>query len=272
MTIGNINIDLSENTLVLTFDYVALEKNYAIQCYIEGDVVYYVKAYVNGNYEFLGTKRLPAEIKELVPSKEKAEKMFITNNGEISKELNLFLIENMLGVKPEFISSLKEEFEKLEHKDSEMLICCRICDEMKDIMNLPEEFRDEYFNDYPLIQIGVRCWKNNAAKDVLFMVSIPTNDMKAAIMDRRTTPDKEWIKWLIDKYGEIKWPDEKGHNKYVNKVLKNNDTIQCISWDPCFEWKNGKIVEGPDFSTEGGRVKWESIYVGLTKIMQAKKD
>ena len=272
MTIGNIDIDLSKNTLVLTFDCVAVEKNYAVQCYVDGDVVYYIKAYVNGDYEFLGTKRLPAEIKELVPSKEKAEKMFITNNGELPKELNLFLIENMLGVKPEFTSSLKEWFEKNEPANHEMLICCRICDEMKDLMNLPKEFRDEYFNDYPLIQIGVRCWKNNTAKDVLFMASIPTNDIKAALLDRRTTPDKEWIKWLIDKYGEIKWPDEKGHNRYANKIFKNNGTIQYISWDPCFEWKNGKIVEGPDLSSEEGkgRVKWESIYEGLTKILQAK--
>ena len=273
MTIGNINIDLSENTLVLTFDYVALEKNYAIQCYVDGDVVYYIKAFVNGNREFLGTKRLPAEIKELVPSKEKVEKMFITNNGELPKMLNLFLIENMLGVTPEFISSLKEWFEKNEHANHEMLICCRICDEMKNIDYVPEEFRDEYFNNHPWLQIGVRCWKNNTAKDVLFTVHTTIDNIMSAIMDRRTTPGEEWIKWLIDKYGEIKWPDEKGHNRYANKIFKNND-MSCIVWDPCFEWKNGKIVEGPDFTKEEGegRVKWESIYEGLRKIMQAKKD
>lgn len=264
MTIENINIDLSENTLVLTFDCVAVEKNYAIQCYVEGDVVYYIKAYVNGNYEFLGTKRLPAEIKELVPSKEKAEKMFITNNGELPKELNLFLIENMLGVTPEFISSLKEWFEKNEPANHEMLICCRVCDEMKDIINIP----DDDFNKYPWLQVGVRCWKNNTAKDVLFMVKFNMDDIMAAVIDRRTTPGEEWIKWFIDKYGELKWPDEKEHNKYVNKILKDNDTIQCIRWDPCFEWKNGRIVEGPDFTTEegNGRIKWESIYEGLKKI------
>ena len=277
MTIGNIEIDLSENTLVLTFDCIAVEKKYAILCYVDGDVVYYIKAYINddyeySDYEFLGTKRLPAEIKELVPSKEKAEKMFITNNGELPKKLNLFLIENMLGVTPEFISYLKEWFEKNEPANHEMLIRCRVCYEMKDIMNIP----DDEFNKYPWLQIGVRCWKNNTAKDVLFMVKFNMNDIMTSVIDGRTTPGKgwigeEWIKWLIDKYGELKWPDEKGHVKYANKILSDNDTIQCIRWDPCFEWKNGRIVEGPDFATEGGRVKWESIYEGLTKIFKQKK-
>lgn len=271
MTIGNIEIDLSENTLVAPFDCFAVEKNYAIQCYVDGDVVYYIKAYADGNHKFLGTKRLPAEIKELVPSKEKAEKMFITDTGSLPKKLNLFLIENMLGVKPKFISSLKEGFEKLEHRDSEMLICCRICDEMKDVMNLS----DDEFNKYPWLQIGVRCWRNNTAKDVLFTTMTYKDISELAVIDYNNTPEKEWIKWFINEYGEIIWPDEKGHNKYVNKIFKDNKKhyapIYC-SWDPCFEWKNGRIVEGPDFSTEGGRVKWESIWVGLTKIIQAKKD
>lgn len=269
MTIGNIEIDLSENTLVLTFDYVALEKNYAIQCYIEGDVVYYIKAYVDGNYEFLGTKRLPAEIKELVPSKKKVEKMFITNNGEISKKLNLFLIENMLGVTPEFISSLKEEFEKLEHKDSEMLICWRICDEMKDIMNIP----DDDFNKYPWVQVGVRGWKNNKAQELLFTFMTTIDDIKATILDLKTLGE-EWIKQLIDKYGEIKWPDEEDFDDWRDKILDDDDLIYSIRRRPDFEWKNGRIVEGPDlrqlYIYGGGRIKWESIYEGLKKIMQAK--
>lgn len=267
MTIGNIEIDLSENTLVLTFDYVAIEKNYAIQCYVEGDVVYYIKAYVDGKHEFLGTKRLPAEIKELVPSKEKAKKMFITNNGEIPKKLNLFLIENMLGVKPEFISSLKEEFENFEHKDSEMLICCRVCDEMKDLMNIS----NDEFNKYPWLQIGIRCWKNNTAKDVLFTTMTSKDIIKLAVIDHNTTPEKEWIKWFINEYGEIIWPDEKGHDKYVDKIMKDNkkmySPIYC-NWNPCFEWKNGRIIEGPDNRTVEGRIKWESMWEGLTKIFK----